>query len=174
MGFIRRWPVFVYLSAIVWGAPLDVPFVRQQKQGCGPAALAMVMQYWQNQGAQFSDGVAVASNIYRVLYRSDLGGASGADMLAYLRHQGFTAFEIDGAWSDLTENIAHGRPVVVCLRPSPKAPYHYVVVVDISAAQVVVHDPARRPGISIPAAVFEKEWQRSTNWTLIAAPEQLP
>ena len=28
---------------------LDVPFVAQQKDGCGSAVIAMVMQYWQQQ-----------------------------------------------------------------------------------------------------------------------------
>jgi len=28
---------------------LDVPFVKQEKDGCGAASIAMVMQYWQLQ-----------------------------------------------------------------------------------------------------------------------------
>ena len=33
-------------SAGVW---LDVPFVKQEKNGCGAASIAMVMQFWQRQ-----------------------------------------------------------------------------------------------------------------------------
>ena len=31
------------------GVWLDVPFVKQDKNACGAASIAMVMQYWQRQ-----------------------------------------------------------------------------------------------------------------------------
>ena len=31
------------------GVWLDVPFVKQEKNGCGAASIAMVMQFWQRQ-----------------------------------------------------------------------------------------------------------------------------
>ena len=34
------------------GVWLDVPFVKQEKDGCGAASIAMVMQYWQAQQGQ--------------------------------------------------------------------------------------------------------------------------
>ncbi len=35
------------LAADLPGVWLDVPFVKQEKDGCGAASIAMVMQYWQ-------------------------------------------------------------------------------------------------------------------------------
>ncbi len=169
-----KWPALACFTAIACAASLDVPYVHQQKQGCGPASVAMVMQYWEHQGARFSEGAATPATVYRALYRPDLHGASSTEMAAYLRANSFAAFEIDGEWKDLNGNLSRGRPVVVSLRPSEKAPFHYVVVVGVEDSQVVVHDPARRADVAIPAEQFQKEWRRSGNWALIAAPEQIP
>jgi len=34
------------VAAGVPGVWLDVPFVKQEKEGCGSASVAMIMQYW--------------------------------------------------------------------------------------------------------------------------------
>ena len=34
---------------------LDVPFVAQEKNGCGAAVIAMVMQYWQREQGKPAD-----------------------------------------------------------------------------------------------------------------------
>jgi len=39
----------VVSAAVSAGLWLDVPFVKQEKNGCGSASIAMVMQYWQKQ-----------------------------------------------------------------------------------------------------------------------------
>ena len=47
-------PLFVAFSALAGGVAsatpsglwLDVPYIHQEKDGCGSAALAMVLQYW--------------------------------------------------------------------------------------------------------------------------------
>jgi len=41
--------VFAGEQTAVW---LDVPFVKQEKNGCGAASIAMVMQYWQRSRAK--------------------------------------------------------------------------------------------------------------------------
>jgi hypothetical protein len=49
----------------VW---LDVPFVKQEKDGCGAASIAMVMQYWQAQQGQPVNATSDAAQIQRTLY----------------------------------------------------------------------------------------------------------
>ena len=43
------------LAAQQPGVWLDVPFVRQEKNGCGAASIAMVMQYWQRQQGKLAE-----------------------------------------------------------------------------------------------------------------------
>src|SRR5438094_3268736 len=39
----------------VW---LDVPYVHQEKEGCGSAALAMILQYWSQRAPRFRQNVS--------------------------------------------------------------------------------------------------------------------
>lgn len=171
---VRAWCVFAWLLGKACGAPLDVPFVRQQKQGCGAASIAMIMQYWANRGAHFSPGADTASLVYRALYRPDLHGSLGGDMVAYLRDHGFAAFAIEGSWTDLDVNLSRGRPLIACLSPSRKGPLHYVVVAGAEGGSVQLHDPARRTSTAVTKASFEAEWDRTGRWILIATPKEIP
>lgn len=170
----RAWLLLASLSAMAYGASLDVPYVHQRKQGCGAASIAMVMQYWANRGAHLSPGAADPSAIYRALYRPELRGSNGGDMVAYLRDRTFTAFAIDASWGDLVDNVSRGRPLIVCLGPSRDAPLHYVVVIGIEGSDIVLHDPARSAHVLMRASSFQSEWRRTDNWTLIATPERIP
>lgn len=163
------------LSASVYGASLDVPFVRQDKQGCGAASVAMVMQYWANQGADLPPGAMDPSVIYRLLYDPKLHGSSGEAMADYLRGHAFAAFAIEARWSDLASNISRGRPVIVGLKPSNDEPVHFVVVIGLeqNASKILFHDPARRASVPMGVAPFEAEWRRTGNWALIATPERI-
>ncbi len=170
---IRVWLALAACIASAWGTSLDVPYVRQERQGCGPAAVAMVMQYWAKQGARLHAEDAAEAAIYRRLYRPELRGSSGEDMAAYLRRHGFAAFDIDGSWSDLVEGVERGRPLIVCLGPSRHAPFHYVVVIGVEGSRVVFHDPARRARVVMDAQPFQAAWQNTGNWMLIATPERI-
>jgi predicted double-glycine peptidase len=170
---IRAIVVALWLGA-VYGESLDVPFVRQRKQGCGPASVAMVIRYWENQGARFAEGADVPDVIYKALYRRELHGSSSTDMIAYLHEYGFAAFAVDGSPDDLDANLARGRPLIVSVQPSPKAPLHYVVVVGREGAKVILNDPAQHAAVVMPENAFEKEWRRTGNWLLIAAPQNIP
>src|SRR5436190_10049561 len=74
------------------GVWLDVPFIRQEKDGCGAASIAMVMQYWQQQRSQRADSSSDAIAIQRSLYSSKERGIRAADMVRYFEHHGFHAF----------------------------------------------------------------------------------
>jgi uncharacterized protein YvpB len=49
---------------------------------------------------------------------------------------------------------------------------HYVVVagVDPTEHSVIVNDPAQRKLLKVDSAAFEKEWQATGNWMLLALP----
>jgi ABC-type bacteriocin/lantibiotic exporter with double-glycine peptidase domain len=164
----------VLLAAGLSGVWLDVPFVRQEKNGCGAASIAMVMQYWQHQqGEPFSQD-SDAIHIQRELYSAKAHGIYASDMERYLREKGFRTFTIRGEWEDLKQHLDKGRPLVVALKPAGGGALHYVVVAGLDSqggGVVMVNDPAQRKLLKQDRSAFEWEWSGAGNWTLLALPQ---
>ena len=159
-------------SAGIW---LDVPFVQQSEDGCGSAAISMVLKYWDAHGVPLDSQRADASAIQKQLYSRKARGIFASDMERYLKGSGFQVFVLDGTWTDLQEHLKQGRPLIVSLQPgSAKAPLHYVVVtgIDWQRDAVFLHDPARGKLLRVERADFEKQWQSNGNWMLLAVPEK--
>src|SRR6266851_4328774 len=147
-------------SSGVW---LEVPYVKQTEDGCGSAAIAMLLQYWSAHGTP----------IQKQLYSRKARGIFASDMQRYLRESGFREFAIRGEWSDLRQHLEQGRPLIISIQPgSAKVPLHYVVVtgMDWEREAVFVNDPARGKLLRIERQEFEKEWQAARNWMLLAVP----
>lgn len=152
---------------------LDVPFVNQTEEGCGSASLSMLLLYWSAKGAAVTAGRADVTAIQEKLYSKKAHGIRASDMESYLKESGFRVFAIRGAWNDLREHLAQGRPLIVSLQPvSNRAPLHYVVVtgLDWEHQAVFLNDPARGKLLRVERAEFEKEWQAARNWMLLAVP----
>lgn len=164
------------LAATLTSAPgvwLNVPFVKQQTNGCGAAVISMVMQYWLKSSGSTIPPAANARKIQRALYNPKARGIYASDMERYFRQNGFRVFAFHGALKDLRHNLAKGRPLIVCLRDSGKSgPLHYVVVVglDWQEGVVLVNDPAQRKLLKMDLSNFEKRWRPMQNWTLLAVP----
>src|SRR5579864_4275306 len=151
-------------ASAVW---LDVPFVKQEANGCGAAAIAMVMRYWSREDAD-------PHRIYEALYSREVQGIRGEDVERFLRATGFQTFVFHGEWQDLEQHLAKGRPLIVCLREGRTGPLHYVVVAGVDTRQnvVLVNDPARRKLVKLERGMFEKDWTGADRWTLLAVPQQ--
>ena len=50
------------------GSWLEVPFVRQSEEGCGSAAISMLLQYWSAKGAAVEPSRTDVNGIQRALY----------------------------------------------------------------------------------------------------------
>lgn len=159
---------FVAAEAGVW---LDVPFVKQEKNGCGAASIAMIMQYWQHQQPQNSVPAADAEQIQLALYSRKVHGIYASDLQEYLVQHGFRAFAFQGEWEDLDQNLAKGRPLIVALKPGRGDPLHYVVVTGLEGQQVLTNDPAQRKLLKQDRSDFEKQWRGAGKWTLLAVPQ---
>ena len=153
------------------GVWLDVPFVKQEKDGCGAASIAMVMQYWQAQQGQSPNRASDATQIQRALYSAKAHGIYASDMERYFREQGFRTFTIRGEWEDLQQHLAKGRPLIVALKPAGGSALHYVVVTGVGAETVMVNDPAQRKLLQQDRSSFEQEWSAAGKWTLLALPQ---
>jgi ABC-type bacteriocin/lantibiotic exporter with double-glycine peptidase domain len=164
----------VLLAGGTPGLWLDVPFVKQVRNGCGAASIAMVMQYWQHQLGHGENPDSNAELIQKALYSREAQGIYASDLERYLEKHGFRTIAFAGNASDLMQQMEKGRPLIVALKPSASGvPLHYVVVAGIDSEQgvVIINDPGERKLLKRNQSVFEKEWKRTGNWTLLALPQ---
>ncbi len=155
------------------GMWLDVPFVKQEKDGCGAATIAMVMQYWQQQQGQPMSPNADAVHILKVLHSDAAHGIYASDMERYFQQNGFRTFAFAGEWADLERQLGKGRPLIAALKPSSSRELHYVVVAGVEQehALVLLNDPAQRKLLKEDKSRFEQEWKAAGYWTLLVVPE---
>jgi ABC-type bacteriocin/lantibiotic exporter with double-glycine peptidase domain len=154
------------------GVWLDVPFVHQEKNGCGAASIAMVMQFWQRQQGQPSDARSDEPGIQRALYSSQAHGIYASDLERYFQQHGFQTFAFQGTEDDLRHHLQKGRPLIAALKPSSRAPLHYVVIAGLDSGHglVLLNDPAGRKLLKQEWTTFEKQWNSAGHWTLLAVP----
>ena len=159
-------------SLAVW---LDVPFVKQEKNGCGAASISMVMRYWSRVADLPAPGAADPSAIMHHLYAKDAKGIFASAMQRYFNEEGYQAFVFKGEWIDLGRHLSRGRPLIVCLKENGKEGLlHYAVVTGLDPRQdgVLLNDPARRKLLRMDRASFERCWHAADNWTLLAVPQE--
>jgi len=163
------------LASVVWAAQaalwIDVPFVKQERNGCGAASIAMVVEYWQHQ--QGRSGRADAAEIQRALYTEKVHGIYASQIERYFEEHGFRVFAFAGEWDDLEQHVRKGRPLIVALKPGA-GDLHYVVVagVDEQRRLVLVNDPAERKLLEREWQTFAQEWKGAAHWTLLAVPRE--
>ncbi len=155
------------LAAASGGGPaawLDVPFVRQAENGCGAACIAMVLCYW--------NGSADPGQVQQGLFEAGAKGVRAEAMENCFRARGYRTYSFRGTWTDLGRHIAKGRPLIVSLGGMGVPLSHYVVVAGIDPERqlVLVNDPAGRKLTKLHRSAFERSWQESDRWTLLALP----
>lgn len=155
------------------GSWLDVPYVEQQKDGCGAAVISMVMQYWQHQQGIPASPAASPEAILSALYAPSAHGIYASAMQSYFQQNGFRTFAFAGQWNDFARELAKGRPLIAALKPDASGSLHYVVVAGVDTRQqlVLLNDPARRKLLKEDRATFEQDWKATHNWTLLVVPQ---
>jgi predicted double-glycine peptidase len=150
-----------------------VELVRQRgTKDCGSAALSTVLLYWRPEGARSLQRDAIEA---RLRQRPDQG-LSARELRDYARQNGFSAFVVEGAFSDLTHELSLGRPVIVGVHKplsSGEALSHYEVFIGYhpEKRQVLTLDPShglRRNGLE----AFLTEWKSAGNVTLVVIPSE--
>lgn len=156
---------------------IDVPYVAQTRDGCGSAAISMVMRYWGGRSANAKSSATDSSNPERIqsaLYSPAVRGIPASSMKRYFLDSGYRVVDFAGNWDDLQHHLREGRPLIVVLRASGRlGPLHYVVVtgIDAEGKYVFVHDPAQQESLRMSREGFESEWKPMHNWTLLAVPQ---
>lgn len=137
-----------------------VPFVRQEENWCGPAALASVLAYYGVNHDQKS--------IAQAVYTQGLKGALITDLENYARGLGFQTKLGSGDLADITEALRNKRPAIVIVdlgfwvftRP------HYLVVTGITDKGVRAHT-GYEPDRFFDRREFERIWARKGSVYLI-------
>jgi ABC-type bacteriocin/lantibiotic exporter with double-glycine peptidase domain len=142
---------------------LAVPFVPQEKDTCGAASLAMVLQYW-GLPADHEALAAAASEPGR-------RGIAGSRLVEAARGQGVFAIAYEGGLLQLKASLEKGRPVIVALGARGEL-LHDVVVVGFEDGRVLVHDPAEGRDRSLREGEFERRWSASSRWSLLVLPRR--
>jgi len=152
---------------------IDVPYVEQTKEGCGSAAMSMVLQYWARQKGQSASAEMDAGKIQEALYSPKQQGIPASAMEKYLQEHGYRTFVFRGDWDELQNHLGKGRPLIVSLGPNGQhGALHYAVVVGMDAARgfVFLNDPARGKMLRMSREGFQTEWDLGKRWTLLAVP----
>lgn len=142
----------------------DVPFIRQEVAHCGPATLAMAMNW--------AGKAVTADEIAKQVYTPGSKGSFQSDMIGATRRNGFLAIPIKGFEPMLTE-IAADHPVIIFenLGVSWFKQYHYAVVLgyDIDHQTLLTHtgpDAFKTQKMRR----FEKDWMLGDYWGLVVLP----
>lgn len=148
----------------------DVPFHGQRDYQCGPASLAMALQY---------QGVATdVDTLIPQVFTPGREGSVQPEMLATVRRHGRIPFVIEGRFDALLTELDAGHPVVVMQNLSlPAWPlWHYAVAIgyDLQEEAMILHSgmEAKREE---SFKRFDATWARSDRWAFVAlAPGKLP
>lgn len=147
----------------------DVPFFPQKELQCGPAALAMALDW---------SGVAVKpSDLTSEVFTPGLKGSLQNSLIGAARRHGRVAYTIAGVEALMSE-IAAGQPVIVLVNLGffwyPR--WHYAVATgyDQEKKEVILHS-GLTAGEVMSFWTFNNIWKRSHHWgLLVLPPNRLP
>jgi tetratricopeptide (TPR) repeat protein len=146
----------------------EVPFYAQQKYQCGPAALATVINFYQQSTSP--------EQLLPMVYIPQLKGSLQAEMLAAVRQYKLLAIEQDGQLTSILSEVAAGHPVLVLqnLGYNFYPFWHYAVIVgyDLTNQQLIMRSGEIKRLVR-PFSVFERTWERSNYWSVVVVPPEV-
>ncbi len=147
----------------------EVPFHPQGEYQCGPASLAMTLEW---------SGVSITpEQLKPEVYTPSRQGSLPPDMIGAARRHGRVAYPVHRV-EDILKEVAGGHPVIVLqrLRASLQPSWHYAVVIgyDLDQREIVLHSGMKtREVLSIDE--FADTWQHWGHWGLLTlSPDQFP
>jgi tetratricopeptide (TPR) repeat protein len=138
---------------------IEVPFVAQKPNYCGPAALAMI--------ANFYGRAVTQDEIASTIYLPEIRGTLTADLADYAQRYGLWTRQYRGTRADLHQKLSAGIPMIVLGRLGNR--YHYFVVLDYRGGELIVHSD-KRPNLRMREDDFLRWWDRADRWTLLVCP----
>jgi Tfp pilus assembly protein PilF len=140
-----------------------VPFIAQQPQHCGPAALAMVASHY---------GVrATQEEIAAAIYERGLQGVLTTDLAAHAQRLGFWTRAYRGDLADLRRKMAGGIPLILQTRFGERDHFLVAIGADPFARTITVHTDTR-PALELSEDELLRRWERGGRWTLLVCPAE--
>ena len=147
----------------------EVPFYPQGEYQCGPASLAMALEW---------SGVAITPDQLKPeVYTPSRRGSLPPDMIGSARRHGRVAYPIHRI-EDVLKEVSSGHPVIVLQRLQSlfQASWHYAVVIgyDLDQHEIILHSGVEAREV-LPIDEFVSTWQPSGHWGLLTlSPQKFP
>lgn len=138
----------------------NIPFYPQETYQCGPATLAMVLNYW---------GMNITpDDIAKEIFSKAARGTLNIDTVLFAQRKGLTSIQYKGNLDDLKNNIDSGNPVIVLVDYgfSLYEKNHFMVIVGYNEHGVIVNS-GRNKEKFINEEDFLKTWGKTNYWTLL-------
>ncbi|HUR33476.1 MAG TPA: C39 family peptidase [Vicinamibacterales bacterium] len=142
-------------------ARLEVPYLPQTELLCGGAAVAMLFRYWGDRHA--------SAQQFAPLVDRRAGGIADTALITAVEERRWSAVRLTGSIESLRAELGAGRPPIILIEDRPQR-YHYVVVVGVEDAAVVVHDPTWGPARRHASAALLRAWEPTGFWMLRITP----
>ncbi|MFH1672212.1 MAG: C39 family peptidase [Pseudomonadota bacterium] len=147
---------------------LQVPFVEQKGNFCGPAAVAMVLSFY---------GLPVSQQeVAEKTFTPSLNASLLPDLENYVNGlPGFAALSASLSLEALEKKIQAGYPTIILVDEGvgPYQVLHYMVVVGIDRSQDKIVCHTRKDMNKVfRSGYFLKKWQKMDNLALIILPEE--
>ena len=162
------------LAAQTAGTPpielTTVPFFAQTQYQCGPASLAMLLNW---------AGIPITpEELAPQVYLPERQGSLQIELLAAARRQGRVPYVLSPQLESVVTEVTAGNPVLVLqnLGYSWYPVWHYAVVVgfDIPHEEIVLRSGTEAHHV-VSIQRFEHTWARSGHWAIVvSAPPRLP
>ncbi len=147
----------------------EVPFYPQGEYQCGPASLAMALEW---------SGVAITPDQLKPeVYTPSRQGSLPPDMIGSARRHGRVAYPIHRI-EDVLKEVSSGHPVIVLQRLQSlfQASWHYAVVIgyDLDQHEIFLHSGVVAREV-LAIVEFVITWQPSGHWGLLTlSPQKFP
>ena len=147
----------------------EVPFFKQEAHQCGPAALAMVIDYWHDTTG--TGRRVTPEQIVPDIYSPSARGVLGMDLEIYAKRQGFLTRQFSGTIDGLKRLVDEKIPpiILVDFGFSLYQANHFVVVIGYTQDGVIVTS-GQHQNQSIREGELKKIWGKTGNWTLVIRP----
>jgi ABC-type bacteriocin/lantibiotic exporter with double-glycine peptidase domain len=137
-----------------------VPFIPNRTDDCGPASLAMVLQY-------LGDSVSLET-VTKAIHSPSARGTLNLDMVWFAEQRGFAAESMHGTQAILLETLDKGRPVILLVDNGLLniQSDHYLVAVGYGQDHLIVNS-GRQKHQWISFEKLDRAWERNNRWMLL-------
>ncbi|MCK5708051.1 MAG: C39 family peptidase [Candidatus Aureabacteria bacterium] len=168
--FILTSIYFLPINLVADSKILEIPFIKQNKNYCGPASLAIVFNYYDKEISQ--------EEIAKYIYNPELKGTLSIDLLLFVRKHNFTSEIYKSNIQDLKQKINQNNPVIVLTKGNPVKNfsifknYHFFVIYGYNDdKQVFYCHSGSEKSAELKYKKLEKPWKETGNCAFLIYPE---